>query len=184
MVADPTDIFTPDFIIPQQLEHRSNLSRSGECRLLFAILCDAIQVILNWTTASKNDKDEAEQWLNDEEQAQTYFSIVSFKGICEALGLDPDYLRRGIEHYRRVSAKQKIAASRLKLEFEDEIKSVFTKSIHETYRRGKVRLKGYELVSKHEFRAAATISCKPTPRKRKRRVTPKMFKQICHDEDA
>ncbi len=89
----------------------SSLRRSGllparchdakaERRLALAVLTEAVRCFQ--THAVARDRRgrrlfrEAEQWLMDRDQGPEF----SFENICEALKLDPNYLRHGLQRWR------------------------------------------------------------------------------------
>jgi hypothetical protein len=67
-----------------------------ERALLIALLEDAVQIY--WKFAGARDREgrershEAKDWLFSHDTAW----IFSFNNVCELLGLDPDYVRRGL----------------------------------------------------------------------------------------
>ena len=87
-------------ILPVQFFLESATSRTGEQRLMAAVLEDAIALHFKRIppgTAKQRpkfqqDKREAEHWLRSNDRA----SVFSFLQICEALDLDPQSLRRGL----------------------------------------------------------------------------------------
>jgi hypothetical protein len=87
-------------ILPVQFFLKSATVRTGEQRLMAAVLEDAIALRLKPIppgTAKLRPKFQQEQgradhWLRSNDRA----SVFSFLRICEALNLDPQYLRRGL----------------------------------------------------------------------------------------
>src|SRR5919197_6242818 len=87
---------------PQPLGERALPSRvSGAHRLALAILVDAIQIYCMECAARRNLRlrREAGLWLESDDRSWCF----SFQRICEALGLDPDCIRRGLRAAREHS---------------------------------------------------------------------------------
>jgi hypothetical protein len=90
------------------------LRKSGECRLLWAVLADGIACYLRYvehpSAATRKLFQEAQDWI----EAKEGEGLCSFSGICGAFQLDPDYLRCGLrrrlrkirEHQTRVPLQQ------------------------------------------------------------------------------
>jgi len=72
---------------------------SGEHRLLWAILEDAIDCYLRYAAQSSAEAQqmyrEAAEWIDSDEEEW----LCSFNSICAAFRIDPQYLRQGL-HYR------------------------------------------------------------------------------------
>lgn len=113
--------YTPlaqDVILPTQfypaLARRYTLR--GEHRLLLAILEDAVAIYRGAGIGGRpcgrrglRQIREAEEWIWSDDCAW----VFSFQRICEALQLDPDYLRRGLrESRRRVMTHARAVAQR------------------------------------------------------------------------
>ena len=62
-----------------------------------AILEDAVSCLLTDLHGSnlrqRKQYEEAKAWVTTDEESEWIFS---FKNICEVLGMDPSYLRRGL----------------------------------------------------------------------------------------
>ena len=69
---------------------------SGEFRLLWAVLEDAIECYLRYvdhpSSVMRELFQEAKDWIEAKEEED----LCSFTGICGAFQIDPDYLRRGL----------------------------------------------------------------------------------------
>jgi hypothetical protein len=80
---------------------QTNLYQQPEKMLMFAILVDAISCVQISSSAEgifRNRKfHEAKNWLWSDRQDWPF----SYRNVCEALGYDPDYLRRGLRCQRR-----------------------------------------------------------------------------------
>src|SRR2546428_11018478 len=87
----------PEILLPSQyfelLTGHSILE--GEKRLMLAILEDAVSCYQKYVGSTRGRPkrlfDEAEEWILDEESGW----VFSFESICNALGLNPPYLRDG-----------------------------------------------------------------------------------------
>lgn len=97
-----SSLFHPDTIAAPEyfegLSRRSSLDPSK--KLMLAILEDGLKCFLANVSArgGKNKKlfDEAEKWI----MAEGSDDIFSFENVCEVLGLNPEYLRRGLARSR------------------------------------------------------------------------------------
>lgn len=81
-------------IEPRELtEARQRLS-SGELRLKFAVLEDALRILLEGPrrAGSRQVWREARTWLLDRNRAYAF----SYEQLCEALGIDAEALRSGV----------------------------------------------------------------------------------------
>jgi hypothetical protein len=96
-------MFQPDtLVLAQYLETvGSSTHPEGEKRLLMAVLEDAISCYQNYiSTSDRREVNlfcEAAEWIfsqNDDEW------LFSFKSVCEALGIDPGYIREGLLRWR------------------------------------------------------------------------------------
>lgn len=129
------DASVPDSILPEQFFDRMALRTSDvpEKRLMFAVLLDAIIQLRNRNT---NRAAEAERWIRGEDEDEETDAPFSFCNVCEALGINPGYLRRGLLAWRHqpggvpvgVPARQLRTATRR-----------VTPSGHRRRRRGPVR---------------------------------------------
>jgi len=103
-----TSLFQPDTLLPEQYldTFRRKLYLEPEKKLMLAILEDAIACYQKYLFArdSKGKAlfQEAEEWV---EEAGTA-NVFSFDSVCETLGLNPDYLRRGLENWRKSTLAQ------------------------------------------------------------------------------
>jgi hypothetical protein len=96
---DTGRLFEPDTILPTQFYalFKNSQSREPERRLMVAILEDAVSCLLTDLQGSnlrqRKQYEEAKAWVTTDEESEWIFS---FKNICEVLGMDPSYLRRGL----------------------------------------------------------------------------------------
>jgi len=90
------DVSVPDTLLPDQYFDRlaGRACDSPEKRLMFAVLLDAV---IQLRRRNSPGATEAEIWIRGEEANDSPFS---FDGVCEALGLEPAYLARGLLSWR------------------------------------------------------------------------------------
>jgi hypothetical protein len=100
----------PETVLPSQFFDRVQIDASlqPEKRLMLAVLEDAVGTFQKYATANTRRArrlfTEAEEWFSSEE-TQWPFAFVN---VCQALGLEPLYLRAGLQRWRegqRGSAK-------------------------------------------------------------------------------
>jgi hypothetical protein len=96
---DTGKLFEPDTILPAQFyaNFKNSQYREPERRLMVAILEDAVSCLsMNLRQCNLRQRkqyEEAKHWVTAEEESEWIFS---FRSICEVLGMDPSYLRRGL----------------------------------------------------------------------------------------
>ena len=77
-------------------DFQSNLYQEPEKMLMFAILVDAISCFVKLPAAEGMARNrqwlEARNWLCSNRQDWPF----AYRNVCEVLGFDPDYLRRGL----------------------------------------------------------------------------------------
>ncbi len=107
-------LFASDSVLPSQFfatPHRQTLGRTGEHRLLVALLEEAIGCFQKHVRAAKKPErrlfKEAEQWImgdNDEENRRLDADAraFTFRYVCEALDIEPEYLRGRLRRWRNV----------------------------------------------------------------------------------
>ncbi len=75
------------------------IRKQPECRLLWAVLENAVDAYMKYATATgrrgKRLFREAEEWIWRDDPSW----LCSFVSICHMLGVDPDYLRRGLRRW-------------------------------------------------------------------------------------
>jgi hypothetical protein len=89
----------------------ARIRMSGEHRLLWAVLEDAIDSYLRYATHSSAAMQElfreAAEWIESDEEEW----LCSFISICRAFQIDPDYLRRGLRRcLQELREKQHVAS--------------------------------------------------------------------------
>ena len=100
-----TSLFQPDTLLPEQYldTFRRKLHLEPEKKLMLAILEDAIACYQKYLSArdSKGKAlfSEAAEWVEEKGSA----SVFSFDSVCETLGLNPDYLRRGLADWKNAA---------------------------------------------------------------------------------
>jgi hypothetical protein len=96
---DSTRLFEPDTLMPDQYYAtlRKSQHSDPELRLMAAILEDAVACLsrdpLRCARPHRKGVEEALSWIDAQGEEDWVFS---FHNICESLGLDPSYLRRGL----------------------------------------------------------------------------------------
>lgn len=95
-------VFQPDILVTAQYlaTYRRRFHLQPEQLLMLAVLEDAVVCFQQNVTAVQPCKQalfrEAEDWILDDDKR--YF--FSFDNICEALGVSPAYLRRGLKRWK------------------------------------------------------------------------------------
>ena len=112
-IQDTGKLFEPDTISPAQFyaTFKPNQYREPERRLMVAILEDAVSCLSmnpqRCNVRQRKQYAEAAQWVSAEEESEWIFS---FRNICEVLGIDPSYLRRGLS--RRAVASRAVSPAK------------------------------------------------------------------------
>lgn len=93
-------LFQPDVMLPSQFGGDNPLGiRGGERKLMAAILSDGVEAYISQCLAAHYRQDgkrsDAQDWVD----IKDYSYVFSFDNVCSSLGIDPDYLRRGLERY-------------------------------------------------------------------------------------
>lgn len=100
-------MFQPDTVLPDQYfaAIRQKGFVQGEKRLMAAVLTDAVECYMKQLAASdprgRQLFADAETWLFGEAGGQGAQWVFSFENICSILGLEPEYVRRGLLAWRR-----------------------------------------------------------------------------------
>ena len=96
-------LFEPDALLPAQFysAFRGGSSVRGEKRLMLAVLEDALDCYQKYAVVREGQGqqlfDEAHTWISSKERGWFF----SYENICETLEINPGYLRRGLEDWRR-----------------------------------------------------------------------------------
>jgi hypothetical protein len=95
-------LFQPDTLTPQEyletFKRRTHLQ--PEKRLMLAVLEDGVACFQKYVTASdvrgKRYFQETEEWILEEPSER----LFCFANVCETLGLEADYMRRGLMRWK------------------------------------------------------------------------------------
>ena len=97
------ELFQPDTLLPSQFfdRLRRSVTFDGERRLMIAILEDAVEVYRKQAGAADRKRrqlfEDAETWI--ESSANGW--VFSFENICDVLGLEAGYLRKGLRAWKQ-----------------------------------------------------------------------------------
>ena len=98
-----SSLFQPDTLLPDQFldTFRRKQHLEPEKKLMLAILEDAIACFQKYVFAhdvkGKALFSEAEEWIDD----LSAEGIFAFSSVCETLELNPEYVRRGLEAWKK-----------------------------------------------------------------------------------
>lgn len=107
-----TSLFQPDTLLPDQYldTFRRKLHLEPEKKLMLAILEDAIACYQKYIFARDGKGAalfrEAEEWVEERGSG----SVFTFDSACESLGLNPEYLRRGMADWTKAALAQRTQA--------------------------------------------------------------------------
>lgn len=109
------NLFEPDTLLPAQ--YFAAFAREGglvrERRLMLAILQDAVECYQKYALARDPRGrllfDDAQEWIESEEREWPF----SYENICEVLGLNPEYIRRGLYKWRQQKSPVKRTEARI-----------------------------------------------------------------------
>jgi hypothetical protein len=96
------ELFQPDTLLPSQYfdRIRRRASADGERRLMVAILEDAVDVYRKQAGARDRKRrqmfEDSEAWIESPDKSW----IFSYENICEVLGIDAEYLRKGLRVWK------------------------------------------------------------------------------------
>jgi len=106
--AHPTPPFEPDILLPEQRVFPGRQAMQGERLLMLAVLEDA----LDCYRKCRRSREAATRLLFDETRAwvesRDRDTLFSFESICEALDIDPDYLRRRLHETSDGGARRRL----------------------------------------------------------------------------
>jgi hypothetical protein len=97
------ELFQPDTLLPSQYfdRLRRRASIDGERRLMVAILEDAVDVYRKQAGARDRKRrqlfEDAEAWIESADKSW----IFSYENICDMLGIDAGYLRKGLRAWKQ-----------------------------------------------------------------------------------
>jgi len=112
-----TSLFQPDTLLPDQYldTFRRKLHLEPEKKLMLAILEDAVACFQKYLFArdskGKAQFRDTEDWIFQ----GTDLGIFSFDIVCETLGLEPNYVRRGLAHWKKQRVAQQTQAQVISL---------------------------------------------------------------------
>ena len=99
------ELFQPDTLLPSQYfdRIRRRASFDGERRLMVAVLEDAVDVYRKQAGARDRKRrqlfEDAEAWIESDDKSW----IFSFENICDVLGIDATYLRKGLRRWKQLA---------------------------------------------------------------------------------
>jgi hypothetical protein len=109
------NLFEPDTLLPAQ--YFAAFTREGglvrERRLMLAVLQDAVECYQKYALArdprGRMLFEDARDWIESDEREWSF----SYENICEILGLNPEYIRRGLSKWHQQRAPVKRATARI-----------------------------------------------------------------------
>ena len=110
-------LFEPDVLASDQFNAILKTGRmpDPERRLMVAILEDAVSCLSKdprrCPRQQRKSFDEAHSWINAND---TEGWVFSFTNVCETLGIEPSYLRGGLNRWTALSGKSAAEKPRLK----------------------------------------------------------------------
>ena len=102
-------VFEPDVIVPSHFTKKVGTELSGgERRLMAALLSDGIESYISYASGLHNRRlagvdslseaaRESLEWVDTKD----FSYVFRFDNVCQSLGIDPDYLRKGLRNYLR-----------------------------------------------------------------------------------
>jgi hypothetical protein len=105
-------LFQPDTLLPDQYldTQQRTTFLEPEKRLMLAVLDDAVNCYReNLFSQRGKDRrlfDEAEEWILTRGGDRAF----SFDNVCESLGLNPEYLRRGLQRLKETQRQNQSAS--------------------------------------------------------------------------
>ena len=93
-----------DALVPSQFFEtlgRHASTKTGESRLLFAVLQDAVDCFQKNALSGDRHFEEAEKWI----MSTNSDAALSFEYVCSALDLNPQYVRQGLQRWRAAAVK-------------------------------------------------------------------------------
>ncbi len=114
---DLSFLFEPDVLASNQFHStiKSSDIPDSERRLMVAILEDAVSCLSKnprrCPRQQKKSFEEARSWINASDEDGWVFS---FTNVCETLGFDPGYLRRGLNRWTALFESSAVEKPRLK----------------------------------------------------------------------
>ncbi len=96
-------LFEPDILLPNQYfaAFRRGRAVEGERRLMLAVLEDAVDSYRKYALARDPREQacflEAREWFVSQDRSW----LFAFENVCDVLEMNPDYLRSGLDKWRR-----------------------------------------------------------------------------------
>lgn len=96
-------LFEPDILLPNQYfaAFRRGRAVEGERRLMLAVLEDAVDSYRKHAAACDPREQacflEAKEWFSSDDRSW----LFAFENICDVLEMNADYLRSGLDRWRR-----------------------------------------------------------------------------------
>jgi hypothetical protein len=105
----------PDILaIHQYSDHQGTSGRQPEKSLMSAVLLDAVECFQKYPVLHDEYENrlfkEAENWILDNDREW----LFSFINICDALAIDPQYLRQGLLHWKQTAMRSVSTRERTK----------------------------------------------------------------------
>jgi hypothetical protein len=109
------NLFEPDTLLPAQ--YFAAFAREGglvrERRLMLAVLQDAVECYQKYALA-RDPKgrllfEDSAEWIESREREWPF----AYENICEVLGLNPEYIRRGLHKWRQQSGPVRKAEAKI-----------------------------------------------------------------------
>ncbi len=103
-------LFEPDTLMPEQFFGTNGKARgaANERQLMLAILRDAVECHQRYARSrdyrTREIFQEADEWIFSRERDWPF----SFENICDALGVDPEYVRSGVSGGRSLQAEARL----------------------------------------------------------------------------
>jgi hypothetical protein len=92
--------------IGTQWDFDSGLQNQPEKRLMLAILLDAVECFQKYAPLDRRKPDRlfkaTEEWIFEDD----YKWPFSFLNICDAVGIDPRYLRNGLQQWNNTQSRK------------------------------------------------------------------------------
>lgn len=110
-----SSLFGPEVILPVQFSEAATLRPSdrGEKRLMLAVLEEAVATYQRHVDAKGRHGQrvfrEAEEWVQSRDEGWPF----AFENICHALGIEPEFLRRGLEQWKAHQLKESATGARV-----------------------------------------------------------------------
>jgi hypothetical protein len=101
-------LFEPDTLLPIQYFEamRRKHLLEGEKRLILSVLEDAVECFMKCIDSTTNKGQrlfrDADDWINLEDKHW----VFSFDNVCDMLDIEPEYLRRGLQHWKERRLQQ------------------------------------------------------------------------------